>query len=50
MDSVRNLDGLRQRRSEILELAKRRKAHNIRVFGSVADGQAEGESVTSTSW
>jgi predicted nucleotidyltransferase len=35
------LDSLRaERREEILELAERRGAHNLRVFGSVARGEA----------
>ena len=35
------LDNLRaERREEILELAKRRGAHSLRVFGSVARGEA----------
>jgi predicted nucleotidyltransferase len=36
-----NLDTLRaKRREEILLLAERRGAHNVRVFGSVARGEA----------
>lgn len=35
---------LRARRAEILELAIRHGAFNIRVFGSVARGDAEGHS------
>jgi uncharacterized protein len=38
------LEGLRQRRKEILEAAARRGARNIRVFGSVARGEADPES------
>ena len=35
------LDALRaERREEILRLARRRGAHSVRVFGSVARGQA----------
>lgn len=34
------LESLRQRREEILAIAKRRGAKNIRVFGSVARGDA----------
>jgi hypothetical protein len=32
---------LRQRREQIIELAKRHGAHNVRVFGSVARGEAD---------
>jgi predicted nucleotidyltransferase len=35
---------LNTKRSEILELAKRHGAHNVRVFGSVARGEAGPES------
>src|SRR5271166_6712908 len=36
------LDKLRaERREEIIRLAKRRGAHNLRVFGSVARGEAD---------
>jgi len=34
------LDELRRRRDEILEIANRHGAHDIRVFGSVARGDA----------
>jgi len=34
------LETLRQRREEILEIAARRKAKNVRVFGSIARGDA----------
>jgi uncharacterized protein len=39
------LDSLRaERREEILQLAARRGAHNLRVFGSVARGEANEKS------
>ena len=38
MERVATLETLRRRRGEILELARRRKASNVRVFGSVAGG------------
>jgi hypothetical protein len=38
------LEGLRQRRQEILDAAARRGARNIRVFGSVARGDADPQS------
>lgn len=38
------LDDLRARRNEILAIAARRGAHNIRVFGSVARGEARPDS------
>jgi predicted nucleotidyltransferase len=38
------LEGLRQRRQEILDAAARRGARNVRVFGSVARGDADPES------
>ena len=34
------LDELRARRDEILAIAERHKAYNVRVFGSVARGEA----------
>ena len=39
-----DLNELRQRRSEILQLAARYGASNVRVFGSVARGEARRES------
>ncbi len=33
-------DSLRSRRAEILEVARRRGARNVRIFGSVARGDA----------
>jgi predicted nucleotidyltransferase len=38
------LGDLRERRDEILRLASARGAHNIRVFGSVARGEARADS------
>jgi predicted nucleotidyltransferase len=38
------LDELRQRRSELLAVAGRHGAHNIRVFGSVARGEESASS------
>jgi uncharacterized protein len=35
------LDALRSRREEILAAARRRRASNVRVFGSVSRGEAE---------
>ncbi|MBI5960870.1 MAG: nucleotidyltransferase family protein [Chloroflexi bacterium] len=39
-----SLDDLRTRRSEILRLAEQRGAFNVRVFGSVARGEARVDS------
>ncbi len=38
------LDNLRARRDEILALAERYGAYNVRVFGSVARGEASADS------
>jgi predicted nucleotidyltransferase len=38
------LEGLRARRTDIEHVAARRGAHNIRVFGSVARGEARPDS------
>jgi uncharacterized protein len=38
------LDQLRRNRTQILALAARRGAHNVRVFGSVARGDERSES------
>jgi uncharacterized protein len=38
------LHALRERRSEILAVAERRKASNVRVFGSVSRGDSDVES------
>jgi uncharacterized protein len=38
------LDELRDHRQEILALARRRRASRVRVFGSVARGEAQGDS------
>jgi predicted nucleotidyltransferase len=37
---IPTLEALRDRRSEIEKIARRRGAHNLRVFGSVARGDA----------
>ena len=34
------IEGLRRRREEILGVARRRRAHRVAVFGSVARGEA----------
>jgi predicted nucleotidyltransferase len=39
-DDVLTLEGLRRRRAEILGVARKRRAHRIAVFGSVARGDA----------
>jgi uncharacterized protein len=39
-DSILTLDELRSRRDEILSIAQRRGARKVRVFGSVARGDA----------
>ena len=38
------LEGLRGRRAEILGVARKRRAHRIAVFGSVARGEARPDS------
>ena len=38
------LDLLRQRRSDVIQLAAEHGAHNVRVFGSVARGEATRDS------
>ncbi len=43
-DDVLTLEGLRRRRSEILHVARKRRAHRIAVFGSVARGEARPDS------
>jgi predicted nucleotidyltransferase len=40
-NTVLTLDTLRSRREEILAAARRRRASNVRVFGSVSRGEAE---------
>ena len=37
---VLTMAGLRQRRAEILDIARKHRAHRIAVFGSVARGEA----------
>jgi predicted nucleotidyltransferase len=44
IDSTLTLDTLRERRAEILTVTEGRGARNVRVFGSVARGQARAES------
>jgi predicted nucleotidyltransferase len=39
-----NIKTLRQKREEILRIARRHGARNVRVFGSVARGEADPES------
>ncbi|MGH3273204.1 MAG: nucleotidyltransferase family protein [Streptosporangiaceae bacterium] len=39
-DDVITIEGLRRRRDEILAVARKRRAHRISVFGSVARGEA----------
>jgi uncharacterized protein len=43
-DDVLTLEGLRRRRAEILGVARKRGAHRIAVFGSVARGEARPDS------
>jgi hypothetical protein len=43
-DDVLTLAGLRRRRSEILGVARQRRAHRVAVFGSVARGEARADS------
>lgn len=44
LDGAITLDELRERRDEILRVAAARGARNVRVFGSVALGQARPDS------
>jgi uncharacterized protein len=39
-DDALTMEELRRRRAEILDVAQKRKAHRIAVFGSVARGEA----------
>jgi len=43
------MEGLRRRRAEILGVARRRRAHRIAVFGSVARGRLV-QTAISTCW
>lgn len=43
-DDVLTMEGLRRRRAEILDVARKRRAHRIAVFGSVARGEARADS------
>lgn len=40
MDRIGTLTGMRERREEILRIASRYGAHDVRVFGSVARGES----------
>jgi len=44
LDDIPTLENLRARRDEIIALAAKRRAFNVRVFGSVARGDATPES------
>jgi uncharacterized protein len=44
IDEPLTMEGLRRRRGEILRVARKRKAHRIAVFGSVARGEARPDS------
>ncbi len=44
MSGMHTLETLRARREEILEIARRHKTSNVRVFGSIARGTADEES------
>lgn len=43
-DDVLTMEALRRRRAEILGVARKRRAHRIAVFGSVARGEARPDS------
>jgi predicted nucleotidyltransferase len=43
-DDVLTIEGLRLRRTEILGIARKRRAHRIAVVGSVARGEARADS------
>jgi uncharacterized protein len=43
-NGVLTLEGLRRRRAEILGVARKRRAHLVAVFGSVARGEARPDS------
>jgi len=43
-DNVLTMEGLRHRRAEILGVARKRRAHRIAVFGSVARGEVRPDS------
>lgn len=40
-DHMLAVEDLRKRRDEILRIAERRGTHNVRIFGSVARGEAD---------
>jgi hypothetical protein len=44
-----DLDSIRRRRADILRLTERHGARNVRVFGSVARGEARSGSATAAS-
>jgi len=44
IEGAPTLDGLRQRREELLTIAEAHGARNLRVFGSVARGEARSDS------
>jgi uncharacterized protein len=44
IDEPLTMEDLRRRRGEILRVARKRKAHRIAVFGSVASGEARSDS------
>jgi len=44
MTTVSSLENLRARRGQILEVARHRRAYRVRVFGSVARGEARPDS------
>jgi uncharacterized protein len=43
-DDVLTMEGLRRRRTEILGVARKRRARRVAVFGSVARGEAHADS------
>ena len=43
-ETINTLDDLRRRRAQIIDLARRHRAHRIAVFGSLARGEAHAES------
>jgi uncharacterized protein len=43
-NDVLTMEGLRRRRAEILDVARKRRARRIAVFGSVARGEAHPDS------
>ena len=43
-ETINTLDDLRRRRAQIIDVARRHRAHRIAVFGSLARGEAHAES------